>query len=323
MNRCRLALLLLLALGLGACRIEFSYPKHLYRAELETLVGNLAADSLQGREAGTPGGRAAAALVAERMQAIGLQPWASDGYLHPFPAPGGGEYANVCGWLPGKGALASEWVIVSAHYDHIGIQKAVQGDSIANGADDDASGVAAMLVLAQHCMAMQAQWPNCRNLLFIGFDAEEKGLVGSEAFTKAYLGRQLDAQQVVAGINLEMLGKMAAKGKNTAFMTGADRSSLFGMMRPPMQRGGVLLIPDPYPQFKLFYRSDNASLARMGIPAHTISTDAIDRDAYYHTVKDEVSTLLFDNMAAVVRGIAFGLYHVATTAEKPTRVAAE
>lgn len=218
---------------------------------------------------------------------------------------------NVVGTLPGK-TRPDEYVIFSAHYDHIGIIEPVGQDSIANGADDDASGVSAVISLARHYKECNN---NARSLLFVTFTAEEIGLIGSQ-----YFSAQIDAEKVVAMINIEMIGKVSQFGPNALYVTGYEQSDLAKIMQQNVENTSFTFHPDPYPTQNLFYRSDNASLAGLGVPAHTFATVQIDKDRYYHTVKDEVGTLAIENIAASIRAIALGTKSIVAGESTPTRV---
>jgi hypothetical protein len=221
--------------------------------------------------------------------------------------------ANVAGMIPGK--RPEEIVLLSAHYDHLGITTAVDGDSIANGADDDASGTAAVIALAHH-FGQQPQ-PE-RTLVFATFTAEEIGGYGSQ-----YFSRQLKPEQVVAMFNIEMIGKPSRFGPNTAYITGFERSSFGPLLQQSLAGTPYAFHPDPYPEQNLFYRSDNVTLARLGVPAHTISSTQIDRDTYYHTVKDELATLDLPHLTSIVRAIALSARDIVSGQATPTRVEKE
>ncbi len=218
---------------------------------------------------------------------------------------------NVVGMLPGK-SKPDEYVIFSAHYDHIGIIDAVNQDSIANGADDDASGVSAVISLANY---YKKQDDNARTLLFVAFTAEEMGLVGSK-----YFSTKIDADEVVAMINIEMIGKDSRFGPNSLYVTGYDQSDLAKIMQQNVENTDFTFHPDPYPTQNLFYRSDNASLAAVGVPAHTFATVQIDQDRYYHTVDDEVETLAINNIVSSIQAIALGAKSIVSGEDTPTRV---
>lgn len=218
---------------------------------------------------------------------------------------------NVAGMIPGK-SKAKELVVFSGHYDHLGILKSVDGDSIANGADDDASGTTAMIALAKY---YKAQKNNERTLIFVAFTAEEIGGFGAR-----YFSEKLNPDDVVAMFNIEMIGKDSKFGKNTAFITGYERSDFGKILQKNLTGTEFTFHPDPYPQQNLFYRSDNATLAALGVPAHTISTDKIDIDKLYHTVKDEYSSLDVENILSTIRAIAKSATTIVNGTDTPTRI---
>jgi hypothetical protein len=223
---------------------------------------------------------------------------------------------NVAGYLPGHDAArAPEKIIFSGHYDHLGILKPVAGDSIANGADDDASGTTAVVALAEY---FKKRDDNARSLVFVAFTAEEIGGFGAR-----YFSRQLDPKELTAMFNIEMIGKPAKFGPNTAFITGYDKSDFGQLLQANLKGTKFKFEPDPYPEQNLFYRSDNATLALLGVPAHTISTDQIPTDKLYHSVDDEVSSLDVKNMTAVVSAIARSATGIVAGRQTPSRVAPE
>ena len=223
------------------------------------------------------------------------------------------QLRNVVGMLPGRDPKrAKENVVFSGHYDHLGYLKPVAGDSIANGADDDASGTTAVVALAEY---FRKKNDNARPLIFVAFAAEEVGGFGSQFFSK-----QLDPQQVAAMFNIEMIGKEAKFGPNTAFVTGYERSDFGKLLQANLAGSKFRFEPDPYPEQNLFYRSDNATLARLGVPAHSISTDQIPMDGLYHSVDDEVESLDLKNMRAVIQAIAQSASGIVAGRQTPTRI---
>lgn len=218
---------------------------------------------------------------------------------------------NVAGIIPGK-SKAKELVVFSGHYDHLGILKPVGQDSIANGADDDASGTTAMISLAKYYKKLNN---NERTLIFVAFTAEEIGGFGAK-----YFSQQLNPDEVIAMFNIEMIGKDSKFGKNTAFITGYDKSDFGKILQKNLTGTAFTFYPDPYPQQNLFYRSDNATLAALGVPAHTISTDKIDIDDKYHTVKDEYSTLDTENILSTIKAVAKSAITIVNGTDTPTRI---
>lgn len=221
--------------------------------------------------------------------------------------------ANVVGVLPGHGKKKDEIVIFSAHYDHLGVGKPDEkGDSIFNGANDDASGTTAVLMLADYFAKKKN---NARTLVFATFTAEEIGEFGSQ-----YFSGQFNPDSVVAMFNIEMIGTESKWGRNSAYMTGYDRSDMGKILEKNLSGSKFTFYPDPYPDQNLFYRSDNATLARLGVPAHTISTSKMDSEKYYHTRGDEIGTLDMANMAQIIKAIAISSTSIVNGKDTPTRV---
>jgi Peptidase family M28 len=220
--------------------------------------------------------------------------------------------ANVVGILPGK-SKKDEIVIFSAHYDHLGVgQPNEKGDSIYNGANDDASGTTAILTLADYFSKKRS---NERTIVFAAFTAEEIGEYGSQ-----YFSGQFDPKAVVAMFNIEMIGTESKWGTNSAYITGFERSDMGSILQKNLSGTGFAFYPDPYPTQQLFYRSDNATLARQGVPAHTISTSKMDSEKYYHTQGDEISTLDIKNMTRIIQSIALSSTSIVDGKDTPTRV---
>jgi hypothetical protein len=216
---------------------------------------------------------------------------------------------NVVGQLPGR--RSDEYVLFSAHYDHLGIRRALQGDSVANGANDNASGVAAVVSLAKY---FAARGTPERTLLFAAFTAEEAGGFGSR-----YYSSRLNPDDIVAMFNIEMIGKPAVGGPNTAWITGFERSSFGTILQDAVAGTEYEFYADPYPEQGLFYRSDNATLAALGVPAHSISTTPIDVDRDYHQVTDHIETLDLAHLTNTIEAIAAGAATIVSGAATPTR----
>jgi Zn-dependent M28 family amino/carboxypeptidase len=296
----------------------------LHAQDLDKLIGEdyvrqvittLASDDMMGRSASTPKYTSKATdFIASQFKEIGLEQLNGlTDYRQEFEDKRfkGIKMYNVVGVLTGK-SKPEEIVVFSAHYDHIGVIDAVAGDSIANGADDDASGTTAVITLAKYFKALNN---NERTLIFVTFSAEETGGAGSKYFTE-----QLDANKVVAMFNIEMIGKPSKWGQNSAFITGFERSDFGTILQKNVEGTEFQFYPDPYPKLNLFYRSDNARLAMKGVPAHSISTDQIDNDPFYHTVNDEVETLDIKNIVASVKAIALGSRTIVSGQDTPTRI---
>ena len=227
--------------------------------------------------------------------------------------------ANVVGVLPGKSLPAGqagkkdELVIFSAHYDHLGTGKPnAAGDSIYNGANDDAAGTTAVIMLANYFSKLKN---NERTLVFVTFTAEEIGGFGSQYFSK-----QINADKTIAMFNIEMIGTESQWGKNSAYITGYEKSDFGKILQGNLTDSQFKFEPDPYPKQNLFYRSDNATLAALGVPAHTISTSKMDTEKMYHTQEDEIETLDMNNMAEIIKAIAISSKGIISAKETPARL---
>jgi len=275
----------------------------------------LASDEMEGRKTGTPGIEKAAQYIEGEFKRIGLKTYDSlTSYRQNFEQRNLSMF-NIIGVLEGK-SKKDEYVVISAHYDHLGIRKTEnQTDSIYNGADDDASGTAAVLTLAEY---FSKKGGNERTIVFVAFTGEEMGLLGSTHF-----GKNVDASKYIAGINIEMIGKDSKFGPKTAWLTGFDRSDFGKIIQKNLEGTGYVLHPDPYLRLNLFFRSDNASLARLGIPSHTFSTGPIDTDPHYHKASDEATTLKVSNITGTIKAIALGTESIINGNDTPTRVVLE
>jgi hypothetical protein len=219
---------------------------------------------------------------------------------------------NVAGVLPGK-SKKDEVVIFSAHYDHLGIGRPnAANDSIFNGANDDASGTTAVIMLAKYFAQRN---DNERTLIFAAFTAEEAGGFGSR-----YFSQQLDPETIVAMFNIEMIGTDSKWGLNSAFITGYELTNMGAILQKNLAGSDFKFFPDPYPAQHLFFRSDNATLAMLGVPAHTISTSKMDSEKFYHTQDDEIGTLDLRNMTEIIRAIAISSGSIVAGEDTPTRV---
>lgn len=198
-----------------------------------------------------------------------------------------GATANVVGYLPGTDPGAGV-VLLSAHLDHLG--QAPDGQ-VWYGANDDASGVVALLELAR---ALGGGKRPRRGVLFVGYGSEERGGFGARRFADR---PPVPLSRIVANIEFEMVGEQDPKlPRDTLMMTGYERSDL----GPALRAHGALVAADPYPEQNFFRRSDNYALALKGVVAHTVSGRV---GANYHTTRDTVENLDFAYMTAAIRSL--------------------
>jgi hypothetical protein len=298
-----------LAIVSPGVRAQAAAPPKVRIAEVRRLESALADDSMEGRLTGSPGGARAARFIAGEMRAIGLRPMGDSGYYQRVPvaatdsgitlrssfsdaARGRHEMAyNLIGLLKGSDPkLAGEVILVDAHYDHLGIGAPVAGDSIYNGADDDASGTVSVLAVAR---ALASGPHPKRSILFVLTTGEEEGLLGTNWLLLHF---PLSLDSVVANLETEMIGRpdSLAGGPGKVWLTGYDRSTM-GVM---LARAHIAIVADPRPSEHFFERSDNIAFAERGIPAHTLSSFNLHAD--YHQPSDELSRIDFAHMTAVI-----------------------
>ncbi|MCS7305200.1 MAG: M28 family peptidase [Thermoguttaceae bacterium] len=257
--------------------------------DLHGHVAYLADDRLEGRLAGTAGAQAAAEYLAQQLARLGLRPAGVDGsYFQPF----GKGYRNVLAVLPGSDPkLRQEVIVIGAHYDHIG--RGQEGKSrggvghIHNGADDNASGTAGLLELAQAFTFLPE--PPKRTLLFAFWDAEELGALGSKHWVTQ---PTLTNHRVVFTLGLDMIGRLRQQ-RLTIFGT---RTS-FGLRRLMSQQNQWLNLWLDF-DWKLAPNSDHYSFIEKKIPALLFHT-GLHED--YHQPTDDTERIEFDGMVQVVR----------------------
>ncbi len=283
----------------------------------------LADNELHGRGSATRDEHLAALFAASQFEALGFAPGGDNHtFLQksalPDPLPPRSQQRlansertprketwNAVGILRGT-TSPNEVVLLTAHLDHLGIGAAINGDSIYNGADDDASGTTAVLTLA-HMLATGPR-PH-RTIVFALFGSEEIGGFGNQAFLK---NPPVPLTSIVANLEFEMIGRPdPAVPAGTLWLTGFDRSDL----GPELAKHGAHLVNDPHPKEQFFRRSDNYALATQGIIAHTVSSFGLHAD--YHQPSDELSKISFDHMIKAIASMAGPIRWLANSNWKP------
>lgn len=272
----------------------------------------LASDAMQGRGTGTAYERIAAEYIAAQFRQFGLEPGGdtdSSGNRDFVQKVVGQTRTtwNVIGILRGSDRQSgTEVILLSAHLDHLGVNESLSGDTIFNGADDNASGCVAVLELARVLAA--GKRPR-RTIYFVGFGGEERGGFGSRHFVSQ---PPVPLTQIVANINFEMLGRPDPKvADGTLWLTGYDRSTL----GPELVRRGASLVADPRPEQRFFQRSDNYTLALRGVVAHTISSFGLHTD--YHRPSDEVAKIDFPFMTRSLNSLVNPIKRLANSNFRP------
>lgn len=221
---------------------------------------------------------------------------------------------NVVGRLPGS-AQPDETILYGAHWDHLGVGvKDARGDSIYNGAVDNATGVAAVIELGRAF----ARGPRPqRTVVFAAWTAEEKGLLGSEYFSDH---PTVPLGSIVANVNMDMIGRNT---RDTVVVIGKNYSSLGDVVTRAAadnrQLVGLTPADDRWPEERFFFRSDHFNFARKEIPAIFFFA-GVHED--YHEPSDEVERLDVDKAARVARMIFLTTHAIATTPQRPTWTAA-
>ena len=220
---------------------------------------------------------------------------------------------NAVGKLTGSDpAQATDVILLSAHLDHIGVRAnaAAGSDAINNGADDDASGVIAVLELAR-ALALGPR-PK-RTIVFAFFGSEEVGGFGSRYFADKPV---VPLTQIIAMLQFEMIGRPDGKvPPHTLWLTGYERSTL----GPALAKQGAKLVQDPHPDQNFFERSDNIAFARRGVVAHTVSSYGLHKE--YHQPSDEMKMIDFAHMTDSIRSMLEPVRWLANSGFKPDWVA--
>jgi hypothetical protein len=288
-------------------------------AEMREHIAYLASDALRGRDTPSPGLDSAAAYLAREFARLGLQGGAGEGgFIQRFPLRRNGAAVapNVIAIFPGSDpVLRDEYVVLSAHMDHVGVGRPVRGDSIYNGADDDASGTSALLEVAEAFAAL-GQRP-ARSILFLGVSGEEKGLLGSAWFSDH---PTVPIGSIVADVNIDMIGR---NSRDTIVVIGKDYSSLGDVVqRVAADNRGIIGLTagdDIWPEERFFFRSDHFNFARKEIPAVFFFAGVHDD---YHQPSDQVEKIDTDKAARVARMVFLVAHSVATTPQRPQWTAA-
>ncbi len=253
----------------------------------------LASDALRGRDTGSEGIDLAASYIIDKLEENNI-PSYYKAYQDTLSNYESTAY-NVVGVLEGNDpSLKEEVILVGAHYDHIGVIKTQNGDSIANGANDNASGTATVIELARYFAKART---NKRTMLFALFSAEEKGLKGS-----AHLAEKMkeDGVNLYAVLNFEMTGAPMTDKEYLVYATGFNKSNIGAVSNAYSKENIVGFLPTAE-GYNLFLRSDNYPFYEVfKIPAHTFSTFDFTNFDHYHGVGDEASIMDFSHMATVV-----------------------
>jgi len=257
---------------------------------LQKHVSVLADDSLRGRKAGSADSRKAADYIIEQWQEIGIEPFfkADSGktYFQHF----NGKYLNLVGILKGYNpALKDEYIVIGAHYDHLGYKVNSAGDTVVyNGADDNASGTATVIELARELKAMQRQLG--RSIIIVAFDAEELGLYGS-----TYLSKNIDNKKIVLMLSIDMVGRYKTTGKVEYEGSGTIKNGREILLNPSIIPQGLHIKLKSF-ENSIFTATDTDGFAKLGIPTLAVTTGL---HKQYHRPTDDTELIDFEGMAMI------------------------
>jgi hypothetical protein len=291
------------------------------QADVRRRIGVIADDSMRGRDTPSPGLEATARYIAGEFRQFGLAPAGDSGtFIQRYPLPGSRPDArsngrprtapNVVGILEGSDSvLRQEYIVLSAHMDHVGIGAPVNGDSIYNGADDDASGTTGVLELAE-ALSRPGARPK-RSIVFLTVSGEEHGLWGSSWFTEH---SPVPMTQIVADLNIDMIGR---NWKDTIVVIGKEHSDL-GATLDRVNRAhpelGMKAIDDIWPEENFYFRSDHYNFARKGVPILFFFNGT---HPDYHGPNDEPDRIDAEKEARIIRLIYFITREVGDAPRRP------
>ena len=275
-------------MSIFACTSMVS-AQNISKEKVQEVLSTLASDEMKGRLVGTPENQKAAEYIAAQFKANGLDYCTGDSFLVPFDYKGTTVY-NVCGVKKGK---SDKILGFSAHFDHIG----VKNDVIYNGADDNASGTTAIIEIAEYFKTQKPKF----SMVFMAFNGEEKGMLGSKAISKDEKLQPI-YDKMVALFNLEMLATKSEFGDNAMYITGDEFSDLDELFNKKAVNG-LKIHADKKKKKKLFYRSDNVSFVKKRIVAHSFSTVDMNNAKHYHQATDKVDIVNFDNLTNIINNI--------------------
>lgn len=283
--------------------IEISYK--VQESEVSDFLKYLSSDELEGRETGTKGIEKAAVFLEDFFKKNNVKPYfiSYRDTLTNFKSPA----FNIVGVLEGADPeLKKEFVVLSAHYDHIGIEKKDQPDKINNGANDDASGVTAVAQMAKYFAETKS---NKRSILFVFFAGEEKGLLGSKSLVQKLKKKDFN---LYTQLNIEMIG-VPMKRDYLSYVTGFDKSNMAQKINEYTGKNTIGFLPKEA-EYKLFYRSDNYSFYDVfKKPCQSISTFDFENFDFYHHVSDEFKLMDIPHMTAFIQEFLPAVTKIATT----------
>ncbi|MFN8259186.1 MAG: M28 family peptidase [Bacteroidales bacterium] len=316
-----LIFILIVLLCFSCKRSEFGFSNETKTSDtitneaIMTIIDTLSSDSMQGRRFGTKGIEMAAVYIENFLKSNKIKPYFTS-YRDSFVIGESIGY-NLIGLIEGNDeTLKNEYILLSAHYDHIGILSG-QKDSVYNGANDNATGVSAVLNIARQ-LALDKK---CKRSVIVAlFTGEEAGLLGSKEFTQKI---KETGKNIYCQVNIDMIGSMLKGEPGKVYLSGYEKSNMADVMNRYVKNGafirsakadmmGVFSLSDNYPVYE-----------NLHIPAHTFCTFDFGNYKHYHKTSDEIQNIDMRNTGIIIRNIAKAVFGIANSAEREIKLTEE
>jgi Zn-dependent M28 family amino/carboxypeptidase len=284
-------------------------------AEIAEIIDTLSSDYMEGRLFGSPGEKKAAGFIENFLKQNQIPPFYKN-YRDSITVSARTGF-NIIGLIEGSDSiLKQEYIILSAHYDHIGILPGMK-DSVYNGANDNATGVSAVLSIARQLVIRK----KCKRSVIVAlFTGEEVGLLGSKEFARKI---KESGKNIYCQVNIDMIGSMLKGEPGKVYLSGFEKSNMAEVMNRYAGKEafirsskadmiGVFSLSDNYPVYQ-----------NLKIPAHTFCTFDFGNYKHYHKTTDEVQNIDIQNTGIIIRNIEKGVFGMANGAEREIKLAAE
>lgn len=294
--------------------------------ELKEWAHYLASDEMRGRSNGSPEMEEAATYIAEKYASFGLQAApGTENFIQEYDfnsrRVGTIHERNVVAWIEGSDPeLKDEYIIMTAHFDHVGVGRPLEGDSIYNGANDNVAGTCTIMGVAKQLAGIKEKLG--RSVVFLSVSGEEMGIHGSRYYVSDPL---FPLENTWGNLNIEMTGHCTLLGKHRYYLTGTDYSTMDEMIRAYNEYSGTpwQIVDTVAMAQRLFFASDNVAFAMIqreeevayGIPGHTFCTHG--GEDHLHRPNDEPQFMDYDNMGDMVNYLTGMVVYFSKTDQRP------
>jgi len=283
-------------------------PTYISNSDISQIIDTLSSDYMEGRGFGSTGAEKAAIFIENFLKGQKINPYFEQ-YRDSFNVGARTGY-NIIGAIPGTDSvLKKEFIILSAHYDHIG-KSTNKNDSVYNGANDNASGVSAVLNIAK---IIKYNNLNKRSVIVALFSGEEIGLKGSEHFAEKIKSK---ATEMYCNVNIDMIASVLTNKPGKVYISGYSKSNMGDVFNQYIGNETIANV-DNEMIFDIFGLSDNYPIfEKLNIPAHTFCTFDFNNYKHYHRVSDEINNIDIENTGIIIRNIAIGISGIANSTSK-------